>query len=434
MKMLNNKYLIDTMMSYLHRIYPLPRRFNSPGMDESFQIIKSGYPDLHIYEYPSGMVCEDWVVPYSWEVKSGVLKDDQENVLVSLDDNLLFVAAYSEPIEGWFSKEELLHHALVHPSQKDVFMFQHRLGFTLEKPDWGISLPQNIVDKLGSDQKYHLNIQVEKKENTMKVAEWKIEGESKETICIAAHIDEQLCNDDLTGTVVGLELMRYIQNLPNRKYSYQLLIFPETFGSFVHMYNHQDDFDNTLGQLNLEMVGVGEQLKIKHSFTGNTHFDNILELSLKENGVDYGELGFFEGYGNDERSFEWPTFGIPGIALQRHPFKYYHTSKDTPEAINPDYMIEALQVAQSFVDIFEQDYIPVYTQVIPPKLSKHGLYFDSINDKEKFIKFNNNLLYMINGKMKISEIAYKLELNFFEVFDYLERFRQLDLIKNKEEA
>ena len=124
-----------------------------------------------------------------------------------------------------------------------------------------------------------------------------------------------------------------------------------------------------------------------------------------------------------------PTFGIPGIALQRHPFKCYHTSKDTPEAINPDYMIEALKVSQSFVDIFEQDYIPVYTQVIPPKLSKHGLYFDSINDKEKFIKFNNNLLYMINGTMKISEIAHKLELNFFEVFDYLERFRQLNLIE-----
>ncbi len=43
-----NKNIADIMMSYLHRIYPLPRRFNF-----------------------SGMVCEDWVVPYSWEIKSG---------------------------------------------------------------------------------------------------------------------------------------------------------------------------------------------------------------------------------------------------------------------------------------------------------------------------------------------------------------------------
>ncbi len=422
----------NKMMTIIKNIFPLARRFNSPGMDKAYEIIKDAYDELQIYEYPSGLVCEDWVVPFSWEATSGILKDEKGNVLVSLEDEILFVSAYSEPIEGWFSKKEIIEHALVHPKLKDVFMFQHRLGFNLEAPQWGISLSQNIVDQLDESKKYYIKIEVEKKENSMKVAEWVLKGESSKTICIAAHIDEQLCNDDLTGCVVGLELMQSLQKLPKRKYTYQLLIFPETIGSFVHMYNNLEDFDNTLCQLNLEMVGAGEQLKIKHSLNGNTCFDHILEMALKHQGIDYGHLDFFDGYGNDERSFEWPTFKIPGVALQRHPFKYYHTSKDTPEIIKPEYLWQALEVSKTFIEILEKDYIPMYTMTLPPKLSKRGLYFDAVNDRENFKKFNNNLLYMINGKTRLSEIVQQLDIDFFEVYYYLEQFIGQNLITKRD--
>ncbi len=421
------------MMTLIEEIFPLARRFNSPGMDRAYEIVQEHYDELSIYEYPSGLVCEDWTVPFSWEAKSGVLKDEAGQVLVSLEEELLFVAAYSDPVEGWFSKKELLAHALVHPTLNDVFMFQHRLGFNLERPQWGISLSQNIVDLLKEDKKYYLNIEVETKANNMKVAEWLLPGTSDRTICIAAHIDEQLCNDDLTGCVVGLELMRWIQEKTDRKYTYRLLLFPETIGSFIHMYSHQEDFANTICQLNLEMVGAGEQLKIKHSFHSDTAIDHILQMALAHQGVDYGSLEFFDGYGNDERSFEWPTFGIPGVALQRHPFRYYHTSKDTPQIISPEYLLEALEVSKTFVAIFENDYIPEYTMVLPPKLSKRGLYFDAVNDRENFKKFNNHLLYMINGTSKLSDIAYALQLDFFEVYNYIEQFVQQGLIIKKEE-
>lgn len=427
-----NEPITNKMIELIKAIFPLARRFNSPGMDKAFDIIRVAYPDLKIYEYPSGMTCEDWVVPYSWEVISGVLLDVYGEVIISVEDELLFVSSYSEPIEGWFSKDEILQHALIHPTQKDVLMFQHRLGFNLEAPKWGISLSQNIADQLKENEKYFIKIEVEKKENTMKVAEWILEGTSKETIYIAAHIDEQLCNDDLSGCVVGLELMDFLKSIPQRKYTYKLLIFPETMGSFVHMYNHIDSFNNALCQLNLEIVGAGEQLKIKHSFNGNTHFDYKLEMALKHLKIDYGHLNFFDGYGNDERSFEWPTFGIPGIALQRHPFKYYHTSKDTPEIIEPDCLWEALEVSKTFINIFEKDYIPVYTHKLPPKLSKHGLYFDAVNDKVNFKKFNNDLLYLINGTLKLSEICFQLNIDFYEAYNYLNKFIELKLIKKSE--
>ena len=44
------------------------------------------------------------IVPPSWEALSGRLEDDAGAVLASLDDSFLFVAPYSEPVDGWFSK------------------------------------------------------------------------------------------------------------------------------------------------------------------------------------------------------------------------------------------------------------------------------------------------------------------------------------------
>ena len=46
---------------------------NSPGLDKTFEIFKRELPDAVIHEYPAGMEREDWTVPRSWQVISGVI-------------------------------------------------------------------------------------------------------------------------------------------------------------------------------------------------------------------------------------------------------------------------------------------------------------------------------------------------------------------------
>jgi len=426
---MNYKQSLSNMEKYIETFYPLQRMFNSPGLDKTFDILKNDINQIKILEYPAGMVCEDWVVPYNWEVVSGIMKDEDGNKIVSLEDNLLFVSAFSEEVSGWFTKDEIKKHSLIHPNIDDVFMFQHRLAFNFEKKEWGISIPKKMFNSLNDNKKYFIDIKVNKKDTPMKVAEWFIKGQSEEVICIAAHIDEQLCNDDLTGCVVGIELFKYIETLKNRKYSYQLLLFPETIGSFVYMYNNQESVRKIKCMLNLEMLGAGDELSLKHSLDKDTYFDKVLELAFKEETNQYKKLSFFEGYENDERSFAWPTFGITGVGIQRHPFKYYHTHKDNPSIINKDYLIEGLKISQNFINILEGDYTPSFKNVIPPKLSKHNLYFDSINDPIKFQKFNNEVLFRVNKTNSIVDLAFNINLNFSEVKEYLDKFLELNLIK-----
>ena len=71
----------------------------------------------------------------------------------------------------------------------------------------------------------------------MKVAEIFLQGETNQTICICAHIDE-LCNDDLSGCVVAIELIKFLSEIKNRKYSYQVILSPELIGTIFFAGNN----------------------------------------------------------------------------------------------------------------------------------------------------------------------------------------------------
>ena len=210
---------VKRMMDLLRVLSPFPRMINSPGLDKTFEIIKQVMPDSIIHEYPSGMECEDWVVPRSWSAKYGVMMDETGNTIASIEENHLFVVPYSESVEGWFTKEEIERHLYTRSDRPNAFSLEHRNAYDYQLVDWGITLPYNRWINL-SQKKYYIKIVVDCKPGSMKVAEYFLEGRRPETICICAHIDE-LCNDNLSGCVVAVELARYLERLQNLQYSYQ---------------------------------------------------------------------------------------------------------------------------------------------------------------------------------------------------------------------
>jgi aminopeptidase-like protein len=179
-------------------------------------------------------------------------------------------------------------------------------------------------------------------------------------------------------------------------------------------------------------VGAGSEWCVKKPLQLETRLECIMRLAMKTRGLPYRELGFFEGFGNDERVYAWPQFDIPGVALQRYPFAEYHTSDDTPDIIQSQYLLQAVEIAESFVQILESDYIPKYPHQLPPWLTRHGLYYDSIDNPEQFQKFNSFLLYRINGKFSLVDLAADLNLNYHEVLSYLNRFVELGFVRKQE--
>jgi len=417
-------------MSLLEEISVLPRMIVSPGLDRAFEIIKREIPGVIIHEYPTGSECEDWIVPLSWRVTEGFIRNDSGTTIASIDENILFVAPYSEPIDGWFTKDEIKKHLTTRPDRPDAFALEHRNAYNYQLIDWGITLPLNRWQKL-PESRYHIKIEVERKFGTMKVAEYFLPGERPETICICAHIDE-LCNDDLSGCVTAIELMHYIESLTKRRYSYQMLLVPEMIGCIFFVHHNYDKIANTIGMFNLETIGVGDKWHLKKAFQGNTRIEQILRVAVTKTGHPFNEINFFEGYGNDERVFAWPAINLPGVSLQRFPFPQYHTSEDTPSIINSENFIQALEISENFVNILEKDYVPNYINKLQPWLTKRNLYYDSIQNPNNFHKFNNTLLYNINGRNSVLDLSQIAQLDFFDVFDYLNKFLEQGLINKAE--
>lgn len=419
--------------SIVEQISPMRRMINSPGMDLAFQIVKSHLPEMVIHEYFPGETADDWEVPYSWELREAFIKNEKGDVIACDRDSHLFVAAYSEPIHGKFTKEEISSHIRCHPVLKNAFFMEHRNAYNYSLVDWGITLPQNIWDNLSSTEIFEVYIDVVKDySRSMKVGEMTIKGKSEKIILFTAHIDE-LCNDNLSSCAVLIEFFKTLNKKGERQneYTYQLLLVPEIIGTFYFVKNNLANIKNTVAMINLETVGRGENWLIKQSLNPVKYIDKIMKLAAEQVLINYKISDMFSGYGNEERVYEYPTISIPSVALQRFPFDEYHSSEDTPSKISEENLRFAFEFVSCLVNILEKDYIPEYVFLLPPWLTKHGLYFDSKDQADLFNLFMNKIQFNINGKNSLVDLCYMFDVKFNSLFNYLEKFVDKKFIKPK---
>lgn len=418
------------MMALLTELAPLQRMINSPGLDRTFEVLTREVPQVAVHEYPTGMECEGWIVPPSWEVAEGFIEDEAGATVASIEQHPLFVAPYSEPVDGWFTKSEIAKRLRTDPEHPDAFLLEHRNAYDYRRVDWGITLPYGVWSRMADDARYRVCIKVSRNAGSMKVAEWFLPGERRETICLNAHIDE-LCNDDLSGCVVAIEVMRALAARRHRQYSYLMVLSPELIGTIFYVHAHRERLKEAIGLLNLEAVGAGRGWLLKRALRDGSALEAALREAFAQTKQTYTEADFFGGYGNDERVVAWPTIGIPGVAVQRHPFKEYHTSGDTLEIIDPFHLSTALDICLHFIDVIEGNFIPEFTGLLPPWLTRHGLYFDATDDRANFHRFNNLVLFNLDGTKSVIELAEQAGMSFETVRGYLERFAEKGLIRCK---
>jgi aminopeptidase-like protein len=417
-----------SIIALCRELYPVRGLVVSPDLDRAFARVARELQGLHVHEFPTGMQCEDWVVPPSWRAVAGRLEDRAGKVLASLDESFLFVAPYSEPVDGWFPKAEIARHLRTRPEVPDAYVLEHRHAYDYRHKTWGITLPHRTWQAMPDGADYRVRIETETKPGSLKVAELVLEGRRPETICLCSQFDE-LCNDGQSSAVLGMDLMRRLAARETREFTWQLLLVPEMFGMLFFAFNNRERVRRTAGMLNLETVGAGERWLHKASLRGDSLVDHALRLAFEDARVAFDETGFFGGYGNDERVYAWPTIGIPGAGLQRFPFRYYHTSRDTPDILDPALLAEALRVAERFIDVVEQDYVPQFTGKVQPWLTRHGLYFDHYTDPQQFQRLNNTVLFNVDGRKSVAALARLAGVRFGDLHAYLERFAALGLLR-----
>jgi aminopeptidase-like protein len=421
-------------------INPLQRMGNSFGMDQTFLILKKNFKEMKIHEFKPGSKAGEWTVPSNWKLNYSYLKDENNNILADSNKSILFVSPNSKKINKIIDGKKLLEKTISLKNMPDVYILNHKhtYNFFLRQKDWGISLPYNIAKKISKKKKYFISINSELSNSSMKVGELFIKGKIDKTICISAHIDE-LCNDNLSGCIAAIELYKKLKKRKNL-FNYQVLLFPELYGPLYYISRFPKIISKTLFMINLETVGAGKKWCLKKCLKSNSFLENCLRSSFKKNKSKFKEMNFFDGYINDEKVYAWPKVDIPGVAIQRHPYKYYHTSKDTLDKINFNFINESIKISKDMINIFEKkyniiqkNYIPKVISKLPPWLTKRKLYISQKNSifpqNKKNNLFNERLLFSIDGKNSLYKICNSLDINFQEAYIYLQKFVDHGIIK-----
>lgn len=188
-----------------------------------------------------------------------------------------------------------------------------------------------------------------------------IPGQTDEEIIIAAHLchPKASANDNASGVGVALETARALNHLiavgelPKPRRSIRILLIPEMTGTYAYLATNEDRIPKMLAAVNLDMVGQNQDLckgplvveyppEAAGSFVGDL-MAAILEAIAAESENLAGTSSYalfkhaiapFSG-GSDHYILSDPTVGVPCPMLIQWPDKYYHTSEDTLDKVDP---------------------------------------------------------------------------------------------------
>ena len=201
-----------------------------------------------------------------------------------------------------------------------------------------------------------------------------IAGESEEEILIVAHLchPRPSANDNASGVGVALETARALQSLissgrlPRPKRSIRILLVPEMTGTYAYLATNPKRAGKTLAAINLDMVGEKQELcqgplvaeyppNACDSFVGD-----LLATILGEVAQEVKNMGGTGSYalfkhttapfsgGSDHYILSDPSVNIPCPMLIQWPDKYYHTSEDTIDKVDPEMLYRVALITATY--------------------------------------------------------------------------------------
>lgn len=416
------------MLELLTRLWPLKRSLVSDGYDEALKII-ARYYDIKVSSYPSGTECWTWTIPDKWTCHDAYLETLDGKRVIDYKDHPLHCMDYSLPVDKVVDREELFNHLYVHEKNPDAIPYI----FKFYERDWGLCCTRNVKDSL-TDSRYKVVIKTEFSKGKLKVGQLWLQGKTDNIFVIMAHLcHPYLANDDLSGVVVGLELMKQLKSMEDRNYSYLLLLVPETIGSVAWLSHNEEIIPKIKGGLFLEMLGHNSPHALQRSYQGNTQVDLSLEYVLKEMDGNAYCRNFSEIIRNDELEFNSPSFRIPMLSLSRclppesdsFPYPEYHTHFDHPDIIKEQCLQESLDLAFNMLKVFDKNIYPKAKFKGQVFCSKYGLYPKELDQYLILMK----VMFDLDGKHSVIDICNKHNLRLNDVYKIINSFIAHDLVE-----
>ncbi len=397
-----------SMGEMISALWRLPRDIISDGYDVALEALATQVP-MAVHEYPTGTECLTWLIPEKWTCRDARLETIDGRVLFSYRDHPLHCVSYSLPFDGIVTREELFQHLHTHPRLDNAIPFI----FKYYERDWGLCCSKDLKNSL-TEEGYRVVIDSEFRFGTLKVGECIVRGVSDQTFVLCAHLcHPAMVNDDLSGVVVGIQVMQEMLKRPKPRYTYRFIILPETIGSVAYLSDHLQLVPKMVGGLFLEMLGLDNPHALQLSFNGNTEMDRCLSAVLTSSSPDAWIGAFRTVVGNDERQFNAPGIRVPMLSLSRvlrdrsggwPYYPEYHSSHDTPELAQESQLAESRDLVLRMIDAIETNEIPVNLFQGEVFCSRYGLHIDAYSNLEGN-RALFDILFLVDGTRSVTEIA-----------------------------
>ncbi|HEC33615.1 MAG TPA: DUF4910 domain-containing protein [Chloroflexi bacterium] len=198
-------------------------------------------------------------------------------------------------------------------------------------------------------------------DGALEVVEAAIPGVTGEEVILVAHLchPQPSANDNGSGVAALLEAARALCALiargdltPPRR-TIRFLWVPEMTGSFAYLAAHEQCIPRMVAGLNLDMVGqdqerCGGSLLFEQPPDALANFTGALLARLREcflsEARTHGGVGGYPLFryadtpfsgGSDHYVFSDPSVGVPMPMVIQWPDRFYHTSADTPDQVDP---------------------------------------------------------------------------------------------------
>lgn len=412
------------MLALMTDLWMLNRSLVNDDFDHALAYVGKRLDGMVVHAVPSGTRCWTWVVPEKWIISEAWIADGERR-LVDFSRHPLHVHSYSLPVDRVVSREELFQHLRSRPDVPAAIPYE----FKYYERDWGFCVEHDRLPEFTADS-YRVFIDSRFEPGELKIGDFTIPGESDDMVVVVS----DLChpgqvNDSLSGAAVAVELATTLRARRNRL-TYKFLFVPETIGSIAYLSRHEHLIPRMRYAMFADTLGNDNTIVLQRSRQDASRIDRVARSVMRRVLGEFREGPFRSVIGNDEMVFNGPGVEVPTISLTRCPAVGYHSSADTPAALDIARVDEARAVMLGILETLDRDFVPVRRFRGPVFLSGYGLWVDWRVDPV----LNRNLekvMVRLEGDRSAFDIADELGLDFEVVRDYLERFHGHGLIEKR---
>lgn len=421
----------NKIYKFAKELWPLNRSITGDGLRNTLQRISRHLPALQIKSVLSGTKVFDWTVPKEWSVSEAYIITPNGKKICDFSVNNLHLVGYSIPFVGSVSLDELKEHLYTLSDQPNAIPYVT----SYYKKRWGFCLTQEQFDNLKNGT-YKIVVDTSLFDGELNYGELLIKGKSDKEIFLSTYIcHPSMANNELSGPTVVTFIAKWLQEIRDTDYSYRIIFIPETIGSITYLSkNYINLKKKVVAGFNISCVGDERSYSYLPSRNGNTISDKVAKHVLKWIDPDYKSYTWLDR-GSDERQYCAPGIDLPIASILRTKYGQYpeyHTSLDNLDSVvTPKGLEGGYWALRKALELVEKNKIYKVNILCEPQMGKRGLYPTLSTKKSgREVKIMMNLLSFCDGEHSLIDIAEKINLPAWDLYELIEKLVSHDLISS----